>query len=361
MERIILFQKAKQSHRLKLFVPYQQTNWRLQVKDMNGSWYHPDQRLWSIPNSEYHVQLIKKIAGNKFEIRQIKKNKAYPRKQLSERSEQVVAAYKQKLILKAYSRNTIDSYTSSFIQFLSYFEAHNVEHINKDQIEQFIYHLKSKYSISDQKQNLSINAIKFYYEKVLGKPKEYYEITRPKKSKSLPNVLSKKEVKTLLEHTENLKHRAILATMYGGGLRCSEVIRLRIQDICSEDGYIFIKGSKNKKDRRTVLPHSLLHLLRQYYRKFKPSYWLFEGQEGGQYTASSIQKLFRKQAKQANINPWATPHTLRHSFATHLLENGYSLRQAQASLGHSSVRTTEIYTHVLFINNKSIKSPLDCL
>ncbi len=174
-------------------------------------------------------------------------------------------------------------------------------------------------------------------------------------------MFTKQEVQCLLSETKNLKQKAILATLYGGGLRCSEVIRLRIQDVCSEDGYLFVKGAKNKKDRRTVLPHKLLEMLRAYYRKYRPAYWLFEGQEGVQYTSSSIQKVFRKQVQAANINPWATPHTLHHSFATHLLENGFSLRQVHASLGHSSIKTTEIYTHVLYINNKTIKSPLDDL
>jgi len=149
--------------------------------------------------------------------------------------------------------------------------------------------------------------------------------------------------------------------LYSAGLRCGEITRLRITDVCSDDGFLFVKSSKSKKDRRAVLSLKLLDLLRDYYKRYKPNYWLFEGQEGGQYSSSSIQKLYRKYAQQANINPWSTPHTLRHSYATHLLENGCSLRQVQASLGHSSSKTTEIYTHILYINNKTIKSPLDDL
>jgi len=158
-----------------------------------------------------------------------------------------------------------------------------------------------------------------------------------------------------------LKHKTILHTIYGAGLRVGELIRLRVVDIRSEEGYIFIKDSKGKKDRHTVLSKHLLELLREYYKIYKPAYWLFEGQTGGQYSSTSIQSIYRKAVKDTNGNPWSTPHTLRHSFATHLMERGTSLRHIQAALGHNSSKTTEIYTRVLAINNKTIKSPLDSM
>jgi Site-specific recombinase XerD len=148
-----------------------------------------------------------------------------------------------------------------------------------------------------------INAIKFYYEKVLGKPRDFYSITRPKKSQTLPNVLSREEVKRLMSVQVNPKHKAMIALMYSAGLRISEVTRVRIDDVHSDEGYIFIKGSKQKKDRHTVLSRHLLGLLRAYYKKYRPSYWLFEGAEGGQYSTSSIQKVFRRMAKAAAISP----------------------------------------------------------
>ncbi|MDN3725532.1 tyrosine-type recombinase/integrase [Aequorivita sp. SDUM287046] len=265
------------------------------------------------------------------------------------------------MALKGFSPATIRNYQHSLLHFFKYFETADLRTITKDQIEGYVFHLISKHRIGEQKQNLVINAIKCYYEHTLAMPREYYTITRPRKSKDLPNVLSVEEVRKILNHPTNLKHRAILHTIYGGGLRVGEVIRLRIKDIRSEDGYIFIKDSKGKRDRHTVLSPMLLSLLREYYKAYKPAYWLFEGQDGGQYSAKSIQSIFRCAAKATHSNPWSTPHTLRHSFATHLMERGVNIRYIQSALGHASTKTTEIYTRVLGINNKTLKSPLDSL
>lgn len=150
-------------------------------------------------------------------------------------------------------------------------------------------------------------------------------------------------------------------TIYSAGLRISEAIQLRIADIHSDEGYLFIKWAKGKMDRRTVLSPHLLVLLRTYFRQYKPSYWLFEGQDGGQYSAKSIQMVFRRSVEKSSANPWATVHTLRHSFATHMLQQGTNLRYVQALLGHESSKTTEIYTHILSISNKNVQSPLDSL
>ncbi|WP_198293569.1 tyrosine-type recombinase/integrase [Algoriphagus resistens] len=270
-----------------------------------------------------------------------------------------MADLKQKLTLKAYSPSTIKNYTSSLSQFLGFFESRRLKDITKEEIEAFVYHQTTKYKISESAKNTIINAIKAYYEHVLGRERTIYDIQRPKKSMTLPNMLSQQEVKVILQSVDNLKHRAILMLIYSAGLRISEAIKLRNRDIHSDEGYIFIKGAKNKKDRKTVLSPVLLVLLRQYYKEYKPSYWLFEGQEGGQYFATSIQAVFRGAIEKSNSNPWATVHTLRHSFATHLLQKGTNLRYVQALLGHGSSKTTEIYTHVLSISNKNIQSPLD--
>src|SRR5690625_3676549 len=191
--------------------------------------------------------------------------------------------------------------------------------------------------------------------------REYYNITRPKKSVNLPNRRNEEVVIIILNPPSKIEHRAILQTIYGSGLRVGEVIRLRVDDVRSDDGYLFIKDSKGKKDRHTVLSPHLLKLLREYYIEHKPSYWLFEGQDGGQYSARSIQNIYRRAVKETGANPWSTPHTLRHSFATHLMQRGVNIRYIQTALGHSNLKTTEIYTHVISINNKTLKSPLDSL
>jgi site-specific recombinase XerD len=265
------------------------------------------------------------------------------------------------MILKGFSSATIRNYQSNLVQFLKYFENAEYREITKEQIEGFVYYLISKYKISEQKQNQLVNAIKCYYEHTLGMPREYYEITRPKKSKNLPNVLSEEEVRAIINFPTNTKHKAILHTIYGAGLRVGEIIRLRVKDIRSADGYIFVKDAKGKKDRHTVLSSFLLDLLRVYFKEYKPSYWLFEGQEGGQYTAQSVQRIYRRAVKGTNSNPWSTPHTLRHSFATHLMQRGVNIRYIQSALGHASTKTTEVYTRVLGISNKTLKSPLDTL
>src|SRR5690606_15210668 len=233
------------------------------------------------------------------------------------------------MVLKGFSISTIRSYNYALGQFLGFFEKEAYQTITKEQIEGFVFKLITKYGISEQKQNLLINAIKCYYEHTLGMPREYYTITRPKKSKDLPNVLSAEEVRLLLNHPKNIKHRAILHIIYAAGLRIGEVLRLRVKDIRSDDGYIFIKDGKGKKDRHTVLSPVLLELLRDYYKQHRPCYWLFEGQDGGQYSAKSIQNIYRKAVKATNGNPWSTPHTLRHSFATHLMQQGVNIRYIQ--------------------------------
>jgi len=357
----IIFEPQLNSKRIKFHVPYQAIEWRNAIKAMNTSFWHQQQKLWSVVNTAENMKAIKRIFGQNFAVTKGTGPKTIPKKELSAESKEKLLLLERNLVLRGYSQNTLRSYRAEIISFLSYFESRKLSGVTKQEIEAYVHMLITKYKISETKQNIIINAIKFYYEKVEGCPREYYDIQRPKKSKSLPNVLDTSEISRIINSPTNLKHKAILYTIYSAGLRISEVTRIRIEDIHSENGYIFIKGSKGKKDRKTVLSKKLILLLRRYYVEFKPAYWLFEGQDGGRYSTTSIQKIFRKATKVTNINPWATPHTLRHSFATHLLQNGTNLRYVQSLLGHSSSKTTEIYTHVMDINNKAIVSPLDLI
>ena len=193
-----------------------------------------------------------------------------------------------------------------------------------------------------------------------GREKAYYDL-RPKKPKKLPNVLSVEEVVRLFNVIDNLKHRCILKTIYSGGLRLSEITYLRIADIHSDRMQIFVHGGKGKKDRYTTLSKGLLKDLRAYFLEYRPEYWLFEGQTGGQYSVRSVQAVLKKAVKKSKINPYATVHTLRHSYATHLLEQGTSLRHIQELLGHENSSTTEIYTHVSNHEKQQVISPLDRL
>lgn len=274
----IIMKAPPNAQRIKFHIPYTAHDWRSLVKSMNTSFYHSNQKLWSVINTRENLDELKKIFGNNYIIKDIDPKTNIPFIPLTISAKEALDAFIQKLTLMAYSQNTIRTYRNSFIRFLGHFGHTPLNELTKEEIEQFIASLISKYRISGIQQNQIINAIKFYYEKVLGRPKQYYDIQRPKKSKTLPNVLSEKEVATLINSPDNIKHKSILYTIYAAGLRLSELLNLRIEDIHSHDGYIFVKGGKGKKDRRTVLSERLLILLRRYYKIDKPAYWLFEGQ-----------------------------------------------------------------------------------
>lgn len=271
--------------------------------------------------------------------------------------------YIEKLEQKRYSENTITIYSSYMRAFIRYFTMNNIDIniLTTEMINAYILMLIRKKKISASQQNQHINAIKFYYEKVLGRQKEYYNIERPKKSIVLPKVLSESEIIRILRNSLNLKHKAILSTIYSAGLRRSELTNLRIQDILFDNNIIFVRGAKGKKDRTSILSDSVAVVLKHYLQKYKPNYWLFEGPYRRKYSASSIGNILKHSSIRAGINRNVTPHMLRHSFATHLLEQGVDIRYIQHILGHESSRTTEIYTHISKQSLAKIKSPLDSI
>lgn len=358
---VIMYRPSARASRIKFYIPYELKSEREKFKKLNTSFYHPQQKLWSIVNSETNIALAKNIFGKHMIIEDIAPKITMPKIDPSEKAISALEQNQQMMVLKGFAAATIRIYQQALAQFFSFFEHSDFKTITKEQIEGFIYHQISKYKISEQKQNTLINAIKCYYEHTLGMPREYYSITRPKRSRNLPDILSEEEVAAIINSPKNIKHKAILYTIYSAGLRIGELVRLRVVDIRSDDGYIFVKDSKGKKDRHTVLSPYLLELLREYYKAYRPSYWLFEGQDGGQYSSRSIQNIYRKAVRDTGSNPWSTPHTLRHSFATHLMQKGINIRYIQRALGHSSSKTTEVYTRVLSINNKTFTSPLDSL
>jgi site-specific recombinase XerD len=189
--------------------------------------------------------------------------------------------------------------------------------------------------------------------------KQYYSLHRPKKEHKLPKVLSKNEVKRIFDSCNNIKHRCILMLIYSSGLRRSELIDLEISDIDSERMVVNIKGAKGKKDRISLLSENTLNLLREYYKSYKPKVHLFEGLKGCKYSPTSVANILKKSAQKAGIIKNVTPHMLRHSFATHLLEQGTDLRYIQELLGHNSSKTTEIYTHVSKKAIDKIRNPID--
>ncbi len=267
--------------------------------------------------------------------------------------------YLELLKQKRYSESTIKTYSTYFKDFIHYFSHRVLTEVTGEEINTYILELIEKWNISVSEQNQRINGIKFYYEKVLRKPKQEYEIERPRREKILPDVLSKSEVGAILAATDNVKHKTIISVIYSCGLRRSEAIDLKIRDIDSQRMMIKITGAKGKKDRYVQLSDVLLKLLRVYYGEYKPKMWLFEGQKGGQYTAESISSVLKTAAQRAGISRRVYPHILRHSFATHQLEQGIDIRFIQSWLGHESVKTTQRYTHVSEHNFKNFKNPLD--
>jgi integrase/recombinase XerD len=267
---------------------------------------------------------------------------------------------KKILIVGGYSNSTVKTYIACITYFKKYFYKIEIDQLTKDDIIEYLFYLiKNNYSKSTQNQH--INAIKFYFEKCLGKKREYYLIERPRKEKKLPTVLSKNEIQLLFGNTHNLKHLTILAVIYSCGLRISELINISLNDIDNNRMIIHIRKGKGNKDRQVQLTNQVLELLRMYYKKYLPVNYLIVGQNGGKYSTTSIQKIIKKSALKARIYKKVTPHTLRHSFATHLLENGTDIRFIQKILGHSDIKTTQIYTHVSNAHLKNIQNPSDSL
>jgi integrase/recombinase XerD len=275
---------------------------------------------------------------------------------------QQLEAFKSYMNYRRYSKNTIKTYSDALQIFFKFNATENLEQLTIEHLIKFNneHILKNNYSASYQ--NQVINAIKLFYRNRFNRTMEVDFIQRPRREKRLPNVLSKLEVKSILESPINLKHRAMLSIIYACGLRRSELLNLTLKDVLSDRHLLFIRQSKGKKDRMLPISDKLISMLREYYRAYKPKIWLFEGQNPGeQYSERSLQLVLNQALNKARINKPVTLHWLRHSYATHLLENGTDLRYIQELLGHSSSKTTEIYTHVSTHSIQKIKSPFDDL
>ena len=266
--------------------------------------------------------------------------------------------YLLKLELRRYANSTVKTYVSFFEMFINHHKEKELNAIDESDIRAFLQTLIRR-NVSDSYLNQAINAIKFYYEVVLGMPNRFYDIERPRKESKLPTVISKEEILAIIDNTNNIKHRCIVELLYGSGLRRNELLNLKITDVDSKRMLIRVQGGKGRKDRLTLLSKSALKDLRVYYKEWKPRHYLFEGRKASRYGAESVLNIVKKAAARAKIPQTVTPHVLRHSFATHLLESGVDLRRIQVLLGHGSSKTTEIYTHVATNTFMEIKNPLD--
>lgn len=279
---------------------------------------------------------------------------------LTEVQESALAAMRRKLEIARYSPNTIDTYLNATKQvFLRFAEKHPND-IRTEDIETFQHEL-ARSGKSNSYLNQLVNAVRYYYKDVLGDAYRVKFIERPRGERKLPKVLSEQEVAAILKAPTNLKHRCILMLIYSAGLRLGELIALERTDIIPDRKHVLIRGAKGGKDRVSLLSDKLLTLLEEYLKAYGPRHYLFEGPQGARYSDTSVQQVFKQAKKKAGITAPATVHTLRHSFATHLLENGTDLRYIRTLLGHASSKTTEIYTHVSTKAIGKIRSPLDNL
>lgn len=315
------------------------------IKKLEGSRWSQTLKTWHLPDTT----LYRKQFGI-----------ALPEESMpSKEGMEGIEKFKRYLKSKRYSDSTIKTYSEALKSFLVFYRLKDINEIDNDDVIRYNSDYIMKNRLSSSYQNQIVNAIKLFFKTTQNRVIAIEKIHRPKRTRVLPNVLSKEEVLKIIDTTENLKHKTLLALIYSAGLRISEALSMKPKDIDSVRMLIHVKNAKGKKDRYTLLSEKVLLLLREYYLVYKPKEYLFEGQFGGMYSSRSAQIILKQTAIKARIRKPITLHTLRHSFATHLLESGTDLRYIQDLLGHSSPKTTMIYTHVTNDSLKKIKNPFD--
>ena len=338
-----------------------------QIKKIPFHIWDAQNKWWTVPYSEKILQQLKDVvAEEKYTFtyhEEASKTERKPRISPFDipNYRYCPQEFKEKLKELRYSDKTLKTYSDLFEEYINYHHQLDFTTIGEAEITAYLRHLVSERKVSISYQNQAINAIKFYYERVLGGQRKLYMIDRPRRERSLPTVLSEEEVLEIFKKIDNLKHKTMMLVTYSAGLRISELVNLKVKDIDAQRMQIKITQGKGKKDRYTLLSTKALDYLRRYAKEYKPKDWLFEGVDGGQYANRSAQQVLKTAVKKTSIIKTVSMHTLRHSFATHLLEQGTDLRYIQSLLGHESSRTTEIYTHITTKGFDQIKSPLDKL
>ena len=332
------------------------------IRKIPHSHWSPANKSWCIP---YDIKIWQQCLSslNQFQIIKTNGQTFHQKKSMPALPDHLQLEYDRyytQLYVLRYSLNTIKTYCNSFRYFLYHCISLHPKDWTLEDFKGWIRTQLDKNKWSEAYQNTIINALKFYFEKIRHEPRAFWEI-RPRKGFKLPGTLSQEEVTALINANTYLKHKSILSMIYACGLRISEVVHLRKADVDWNQNRLFIKAGKGKKDRYVFFPVKLKTVLMEYEKQYPCQYWYFEGQEGGQYSVRSIQAVFHQSLERAKVDAYATVHTLRHSYATHLLEAGVDLRNIQAALGHSSPKTTEIYTHLTDTNKFRMQSPLDRL
>ena len=320
------------------------------IKTIIGRQWHPELKCWSIPDSEGAVEQIPLLFSDcVVEIDPVLQSRVEHFKDLQ-----------RELIARRYSPKTVKSYIHYNNKFLKFIRKTPKEITNED-VKDYLFYLVEKKGVATSTLNIAISALKFYYGEVLKKS-FIYEIKRPTKDKKLPTVLNDNDIAKLISAVENIKHRTLLMMTYSSGLRVSEVVKLRREDLDFKRSIIHIRGAKGRKDRYTLFSEIAQKTLRIYIKASNPMEWLFPGQKKGSHISiRTAQQIFLDAVKRTDIIKNISIHSLRHSFATHLLESGVDLRYIQELLGHKSTKTTEIYTHVSNLKMRKIKNPLDII
>ncbi|MBO6185097.1 MAG: site-specific integrase [Chryseobacterium sp.] len=339
--------KHKQENRIAVFFE-KNTELIKRIKKLADAKWSTSLAAWHLPDTEENRKRFKILATSNFSP--------------SEEAILEIEKFKQWLRSKRYSESTIKTYSEALKSFMIFYREKPIAEITNEDVIIYNNEYILKNNLSASYQNQIVNSIKLFFKTMKNKKIDIERIHRPKRAKILPNVLSKEEVKLLLNAHSNIKHKTMLSLLYSCGLRCGELLALKPVHIDSKRNIVLLKNAKGKKDRIVPLSAKILEMLREYYKIYKPSNYLFEGQTKGEAYESRSLQLVLKQAlqKTGNTKP-ATLHWLRHSFATHLLESGTDLRYIQELLGHSSSKTTEIYTHVSTKSLQHIRSPFDDL
>ncbi len=336
------------------------------VLSFNGCRWSATHKMFYIPFSEVnfekllkHLQELSVTVESSSVVDYIAKERQ--NKLFIDKYNHIINAFGNWMAQKRYSDNTITTYTNLIKVFLRHYDNKNMDEIVEKDIIRFNQDYILHKGYSGTFQNQLINALKLFYQKYQNKNLDLENLERPKRGKKLPEVLSISEVESLLNATSNIKHKILLSIIYSAGLRIGEALNLTLNDIDSDRMLIRVENAKGQKDRYLPLSPKLLVLLREYYKLNKPKHYLFEGKNGGKYTQSSSRSILKKALSKTKITKRVTLHTLRHSYATHLLESGTDIRYIQELLGHNSPKTTMIYTHVSSSSLKNIKSPFDKL
>ena len=332
------------------------------IRTVNGVSWSKSLKAWYLINTAENLAKILNLFKNisKVDVSKISKNIAFKR-DLTDEQKKLLNQFYLFLKGKRYSQSTIQTYTFFIADFINFHTKIPLAELTNRDVELFIetVFMERNYSVSSQRQFIS--ALKIFTVFCPQTKIHNLSLERPKKSRILPSVLSQEEVLRIIQLTKNLKHRAIIVLLYSSGLRIGEVTNLLLKNIDILRRQIKVEKGKGRKDRFVVLATSYLPLLQNYLTTFKPALYFIEGPTGKKYSESSIRKFLFKSVQKAGISKKVTPHTLRHSYATHLLENGVGLRHIQELLGHAKPETTMIYTHVAKKDLLDIQSPLDTI